>query len=172
MVRTIRRVVTSEDADGRSAVLADGPAACQADIVEGLRLSDIWLTDGSGDPLKPSEDVMAGRAVELSPPRAGTRFRVFELPPDSDYLEGASGEDLLGPIGAAGNLVVAQHPGMHRTDTVDYLVVLSGIVHLVLDSGEVELRAGDCVVQGGVNHAWSNRTLEPALVAAVLVAPA
>ena len=151
-------------------VLADGPVSCATDVVAGLRLSDIWMTAGADGQLPPRHDVMAGCRVELSPPDAGTKFRVFELPPDAEYLGRVSGEDLLGGIGASGHLVAAAHPGMHKTPTTDYVVVLRGTVHLILDDAEVELYPGDCVVQGGVSHAWSNRTTEPALLAAVLVA--
>jgi quercetin dioxygenase-like cupin family protein len=59
---------------------------------------------------------------------------------------------------------------MHKTDTVDYCVVLSGEIWAVLDESEVLLRAGDCLVQRGTNHAWSNRSDEPCLIAFVLMA--
>jgi len=55
-----------------------------------------------------------------------------------------------------------RHPGMHKTRTVDYCIVFSGEIWAVLDEGEVLLRAGDCLVQRGTHHAWSNRTDEPA----------
>lgn len=169
MPRTIRRVITTEDAEGRSTVLADGPASATIDIVEGLRLSDIWTTSSREAALAPQLDVMAGEAVDLMPPTCGTKFRLFELPPDGQYLDRVSGEDLLGGIGGGDKVVADDHPGMHKTPTIDYLVVLSGRVVLILETGEVELGPGDCVVQGGVNHAWSNRSAEPALLAAVLV---
>jgi len=59
---------------------------------------------------------------------------------------------------------------MHKTDTVDYCIVLSGEIHAVLDEAEVLLRAGDCFVQRGTHHAWSNRTDKPCVIAFVLVA--
>ncbi len=59
---------------------------------------------------------------------------------------------------------------MHKTCTVDYCIVLSGEIWAVLDEGEVLLRAGDCLVQRGTHHAWSNRTDEPCTIAFVLVA--
>jgi len=63
-----------------------------------------------------------------------------------------------------------RHPGMHKTNTVDYAIVLSGEIWAVLDEGEVLLRAGDCLVQRGTNHAWSNRAEKPCVIAFVLVA--
>jgi len=61
---------------------------------------------------------------------------------------------------------------MHRTDTVDCAIVLSGEIYAVLDEDEVLLRAGDCLVQRGTHHAWSNRTQGPCVIAFVLVAAA
>jgi mannose-6-phosphate isomerase-like protein (cupin superfamily) len=63
----------------------------------------------------------------------------------------------------------SRHPSMHITRTVDYIVVLSGRVTLLLDKGEVDLKPFDVVVQRGTNHGWVNRGTEPALFAAVLI---
>jgi uncharacterized cupin superfamily protein len=70
----------------------------------------------------------------------------------------------------AADAATRRHPGMHRTGTVDYCIVLSGEIWAVLDEGEVLLRAGDCLVQRGTNHAWSNRSDAPCTIAFVLVA--
>jgi naringenin degradation protein FdeH len=64
---------------------------------------------------------------------------------------------------------VSRHPGMHKTATVDYAIVLSGEIYAVMDEGETLLRAGDTLVQRGTNHAWSNRNETPCLVAFILV---
>jgi mannose-6-phosphate isomerase-like protein (cupin superfamily) len=62
------------------------------------------------------------------------------------------------------------NPGMHTTATVDYEYIVSGSVVLELDDGvEVELHAGDTVVQNGTRHAWRNRTDEPCLLVVVLI---
>jgi quercetin dioxygenase-like cupin family protein len=63
----------------------------------------------------------------------------------------------------------ARHPGMHKTNTLDYAVVLSGEIYAVMDEDEVLLNAGDCLIQRGTNHAWSNRTDQPCRIAFVLV---
>jgi len=60
-------------------------------------------------------------------------------------------------------------PMMHKTSTVDYIIVLKGEIHAVLETGEKLLRAGDVLVQRGTNHSWSVRGAEPCIVAAVLV---
>ena len=63
----------------------------------------------------------------------------------------------------------AKHPTMHKTDSIDYLVVISGSMHMLMEEGEVELHAGDCIVQRGTNHAWVNRSGKPCVLAAVLI---
>ena len=63
----------------------------------------------------------------------------------------------------------AKHPTMHKTNSIDYLVVISGSMHMLMEEGEVELHAGDCIVQRGTNHAWVNRNGKPCVLAAVLI---
>jgi mannose-6-phosphate isomerase-like protein (cupin superfamily) len=64
-----------------------------------------------------------------------------------------------------------RHPGFHKTSSIDYAIVLSGEIVALIDEGEVILKAGDVLIQRGTNHAWSNRTVEPAYVAFVLIGP-
>jgi mannose-6-phosphate isomerase-like protein (cupin superfamily) len=98
-------------------------------------------------------------------------FRIIEYPPDRVRLKTLTPETFFRGMGAKpADTATRKHPGMHRTDTVDYCVVLSGEIWAVLDEGEVLLRAGDCLVQRGTNHAWSNRTEEPCVIAFVLIA--
>jgi uncharacterized cupin superfamily protein len=66
-------------------------------------------------------------------------------------------------------LAPARHPFMHRTDSVDYAIVLEGSIHMMLDLGEVHLRAGDVVIQQGTNHAWVNRGRSICRIAFVLI---
>jgi mannose-6-phosphate isomerase-like protein (cupin superfamily) len=77
-------------------------------------------------------------------------------------------ESLGNPDGHTGN-TSGRHPLMHRTETIDYAIVLSGEITMVLDDSEVVLRAGDVVVQCGTNHAWANRSNSPATVLFVLL---
>jgi mannose-6-phosphate isomerase-like protein (cupin superfamily) len=65
--------------------------------------------------------------------------------------------------------ITSRHPGMHKTRTIDYVVLLSGEVTLLLDKGEVDLKPFDVVVQCGTSHAWVNNGKEPALIAAVRI---
>ena len=58
---------------------------------------------------------------------------------------------------------------MHRTETIDYAIVLSGEIDMVLDETDVHLSEGDVVVQCGTNHAWVNRSSQPCRIAFILI---
>ena len=62
-----------------------------------------------------------------------------------------------------------RHPLMHRTQSLDFAIVLSGEIYLVLDDSETLLKAGDVVIQCATNHAWSNRSDKPCRMAFVMV---
>ena len=141
-----RRVVTGHDARGRSVVLSDGPVPVVHERPEDrARFFEVWSTDASPAPIAPAEREPAERPLQIPPRAHGTVIRVTELEPG------------------------ARSP-MHRTETIDYGIVLSGELVLVLDDGaEVTVRAGDIVVQRGTDHAWANRSGETVRVAFVLV---
>jgi mannose-6-phosphate isomerase-like protein (cupin superfamily) len=167
-----RRVVTGHDAGGRSIVLMDGesPHAFVLEKAGGLRLIELWETRSA-----PADNAASGDAAEherrIEPVNGGTVFRVIEYPPDRERLKSLAPDAFFASMGArAADAATRRHPGMHRTDTVDYCIVLSGEIWAVLDEGEVLLRAGDCLVQRGTNHAWSNRGDAPCRIAFVLVA--
>jgi Cupin domain len=168
----LRCVVTATDADGQSFVLADGAPAKTVEIVPGLRLFEVWEEAALPAPL-PARALRTGDAkLVLEPARAGVKYRVFDLPPDRAYLDRIDGDTMFDAIGgdaARARTSGAAHPGMHRTDTIDFIAVLAGEVVLLLDRGEVTLRAGDVLVECGAAHAWSNRTSETARLCAVLV---
>ena len=110
------------------------------------------------------------RPIRLEPPRNGTILRIVEFPPDSTRpkdSDGAAGFKAIG-AGHAQDRHSAD-PMMHKTSTVDYIIVLKGEIHAVMETGEKLLRAGDILVQRGTNHSWSVRGSEPCIVAAVLV---
>jgi quercetin dioxygenase-like cupin family protein len=80
------------------------------------------------------------------------------------------GRSAFAEMGAADNIVDdARHPFMHRTDSVDYAIILTGEIYMLLDDEDVLLKAGDVVIQRGTNHAWSNRGTETCIIAFVLV---
>ena len=64
---------------------------------------------------------------------------------------------------------VSRHPAMHKTDSIDYIILLKGDVTLILDEDEIDVKPFDTVVQRGTNHAWRNNGDEPALLIAVLI---
>ncbi len=106
----------------------------------------------------------------LEPPAGGTIFRVVEFPPDKAAAD-FDRKTAFSSMGAdhAMDPDASRHPGMHKTATVDYAIVLSGEIWALMDEGETRLETGDCLVQRGTNHAWSNRSDQPCLVAFILV---
>jgi hypothetical protein len=170
-IRPIRRVVTGHDAQGRAVVVMDGPAASvlHRPSRPGVALTDLWAT--SGTPTARMDGDPVDRPVVLNPPPNGTVFRIVQFgPEDPGALADADGVTAFAAMRAAGNVVAgARHPYMHRTDTVDYAVVLQGSITMLLDDEDVELSAGDVVIQTGTNHAWANRGHAPCLMAFVLI---
>ncbi|WP_370204861.1 cupin domain-containing protein [Pararhodobacter marinus] len=161
----ITRVVTGHDADGRAVLAEVGPLphVARIDAIPGTVFHEIWATEGAPAPVGNTADPTLGPLM-LPPPRHGTRIRIVDIPPDTeDFLrQGASRmQDAFTQIGDAAASTVAEdspHPLMHRTESVDYGVVLAGECTLVLDRGEVLLKPGHVVVQRGTNHAWANRS--------------
>jgi quercetin dioxygenase-like cupin family protein len=78
--------------------------------------------------------------------------------------------DAFEKIGAAHHRIdTTKHPAMHKTETIDYIILLKGDVTLILDQEEVDIKPFDVVVQRGTNHAWVNNGSDPALLIAVLI---
>ena len=171
MIGRVRRVLTGHDAAGRSTFIADGPAPNVKEMPHfpGLALTDLWETSGAPASNAGDGDA-ASRPVRLEPPKNGTILRIVEFPPDSTRPRGADGSAGFEAIGASHVQDKASaDPMMHKTSTVDYIIVLKGEIYAVMETGEKLLRAGDILVQRGTNHSWSVRGSEPCIVAAVLV---
>jgi len=164
MAPQFRRIVTGHDAEGKSVVIIDGPAT---------PFGAFWQTNGA-----PADNQTAGDAAQsvrtLEPDASGSIFRYAVIAPEDPRL---SREEREAATAKAFAQIGAEHcrpdttrdPGMHKTKTVDYVILLSGEVTLLLDRGEVKLKPFDVVVQRGTNHAWINKGTEPALIAAVLI---
>jgi mannose-6-phosphate isomerase-like protein (cupin superfamily) len=171
MLRPIRRVVTGHNAQGKSVILTDAPSPHVLTIpgVPTFGMTNLWVTDAAPADNAGTRDG-AARPVVLEPPASGTIFRVVEFPPDST-LGGFDRKTAFESMGAghAMDRDAARHPGMHKTATVDYAIVLSGEIWALMDEGETLLKTGDVLVQRGTNHAWSNRGAVPCLVAFILV---
>jgi quercetin dioxygenase-like cupin family protein len=166
----MKRIVTGHDARGRSVVMIDDrPAPVLLEKAGGLRLSELWTTSEAPADISRHDD-RARRERRIEPDAMGSVFRVIEYPPDAERLKTLEPEEHFASMGVqAADSAQRRHPGMHRTRTIDYAIVLSGEIYAVLDDGEVHLSAGDVLVQQGTNHAWSNRTNQPCRIAFVLI---
>jgi hypothetical protein len=162
---SIRRIVTGHDPEGRACIVQDGPLpkVVELQAIPGTVFHEVWSTAVTPAPIDNGPDPTLG-ALVLPPPGQGTRIRFVDIPPDtSEFLaQGAHRmQQAFGQIGAAHASTVrsdSPHPLMHRTESVDYGVVIDGEIVLILDRGEVALKTGDVVIQRGTNHAWANRS--------------
>ena len=168
----MRRVVTGHDEEGKSIVVLDGPPA--KSIGEDIGgLFELWNTDGNLINTKDRID-RADDEILLSPPKNGSKFRYFQINPTPegvpmDVLQNMAA-DAFEKIGASHHRIdTSKHPAMHKTDTIDYIILLEGDVTLILDKEEVVIKPHDVVVQRGTNHAWVNNGNNPALLIAVLI---
>jgi quercetin dioxygenase-like cupin family protein len=142
----IRRVVTGHDGKNVAKVLIDAPATNAKYPGSGAASTLMWITDRNPADVAVGEKIedMGARIVGTPPPANGTRFCVIDFPP--------------------GN-----HPHMHRTETIDYVIVIEGEIEMDMDDSTVKLKQGDIMIQRGTNHAWANRSGKNARVAFVLV---
>jgi mannose-6-phosphate isomerase-like protein (cupin superfamily) len=171
----IRRVVAGVDGDGRSVVLSDGPVPHTLDYqyMPGQGHARIWRTDGPPTQEPPAEEPTSGTGPMLPAP-GGVNFLVLQVAPDSFVTDprfdpAKSGEEFATYAPDMAAVMEPDNPGMHRTDTVDFAVVLDGEVTMETGDGtKTRLTAGDTVVQLGSRHAWRNQTDRPATVAFVL----
>jgi mannose-6-phosphate isomerase-like protein (cupin superfamily) len=169
----VRCVVTGQDEDGTSVFVADSLVEpTKVSLLPGTEFHQLW---GSNTPPTLPTDGRIPERHGYFPPPGGYRFGFFTLGPDSvsmpDDLDlEAALEELGTNLPGMAEVMELDHPGMHTTDTVDLDLVISGEVWLELDDGkEIQLRAGDCVVQNGTRHAWHNRTSEPAVLFVTLL---
>jgi quercetin dioxygenase-like cupin family protein len=142
----IRRVVTGHDGNNVAKVIIEGPATNTKRPREGVASTLMWSSDAMPADMAIGETVedMGARILGTAPPENGSRFIVMEFGP------GIASE-------------------MHRTETVDYIVMLSGEIDMDMDASTVKLKAGDIMVQRGTHHAWVNRSKAPARLAIVLL---
>jgi quercetin dioxygenase-like cupin family protein len=138
----VNRVVTGWDESGEPVVLFEGPPPVNLDFGY-ASASEIWVTDSSPADVRRSDDPAAGE-WQLGPPPSGTAFRIATYPPGAEIAE-------------------------HATETLDYIVVLSGELTMTFAGQEITLRPGDTVVQQGTPHGWANRSDVPCIAAAVLL---
>lgn len=168
----IRRVVTGLDSSGTPRIVSDGhpPRAHEFAALQGFASALVWATDPTVSPraVDPTLEVES-----FVPGPGATRLMFTTLPPDAQRysmeFDGAAlaAEHLTFSPGLAHRF---EPGGMHRTPTVDYVIVIDGEVVLDLDNGEsTRLTTGDVVVQNATRHAWRNLAIKPAQLLAVLV---
>ena len=169
----VRRIVTGDDAKGNSRIVEDAPAASVRNVPSrpGYRAVNVWRTESAPARIGATDNISKHEGIQ--PPRNGTILRIIDFPPEPrDAMELKQMLDAtFGGIykDAAHDRRAGKHPGMHRTETVDYAIVLEGEIWAVMDEGETLLRAGDVLIQRGTNHAWANRSGATARIAFVLI---
>lgn len=175
---TFRRIVTGHDATGNAIIVSDAAPELSQLIggPGGPTFFEVWHTLETPAIIHPQPDETDEKALVLAPPKNGTRIRVIEFPPESDAIKKLSGADALekfksmgGGNASTSSEKGAPHPLMHRTQTVDYGIVLEGEITMILDQSETIIKAGDIVIQNGTNHAWSNRSGKTCRIAFVLI---
>ena len=140
----IRRVVTGHDAEGRAIVVRDGEMTNVKVMPSGHSGCVMWVTDDTPAAVEGDEDP-ALRDMGIAPPPRGSVLRILDLVPGKGAF-------------------------MHRTDTIDYCLVLQGRCVMKLDgNAEVALAAGDVLVQRGTWHGWENRGDTPCRLAFILI---
>ena len=142
----IRRIVTGHDAQGIAKVLIDGTASNKKIPSPGTESTLIWCTDSAPAAIPVGEDIedMGARIIGTAPPSKGSRCAIIDFPPGNN-------------------------PFMHRTNSIDYVIVLEGEIEMDMDDSTVRMKAGDVMVQRGTNHAWANRGTSRARLAFVLI---
>jgi hypothetical protein len=175
MAREIRRVVTGHNAQGKSCFIHDGAAPHVYQRSPGSSIvTELWQTSSTPANNHGVDDPTLG-AFRLPPDKNGSKFRIIHYPPDKERIAALQKEhqstvdDGSGRAAALDKAHAGRHPGFHKTSSIDYAIVLSGEIHALMEEGEVLLKTGDVLVQRGTNHAWSNRSDEPAILAFVLI---
>lgn len=152
-MNTIPRRIVTGIKNGKSVIVEDETVKDAVEHFPNLIISDVWNTQQMPASLDFEKEIPNTGFPQT--PKNGTYFRYVSIPPDKDLgIEIKTGEP---------------HPMMHQTQTLDYIIILSGELYLIMEEGETLLKAGDIVIQRGTNHAWSNRSNQPCIQLAVLI---
>jgi mannose-6-phosphate isomerase-like protein (cupin superfamily) len=164
----MRRVVTGLDERNHSVVIFDNQMPLKP-VAPGIIATNFWITDGYPPSL--SKQDPSARPIGTAPPDNGSKFRVVEFAPLNAETEAKMPADLImkGITNAPAKGVPVRHPLMHRTRSLDYAVILSGEIDMMLDDTSVHLKQGDVIVQQATNHAWINRGTQPCRILFVLM---
>jgi quercetin dioxygenase-like cupin family protein len=167
----VRRVVTGFDADGQSIVVSDGFAQRTHDFnhIPGFSNTVVWATLNADAPQGAPADPTATLSSFVAQP-GGSLLFVVQFPPASVFASldaAAAGAEQNEQLPGLANTFDPDRPGFHKTQTVDYVIILQGELWLDVDRGPgAHLRQGDIVVQNGTYHSWTNRTDKPAVIVA------
>lgn len=165
---TVRRVVTAVDATGKAVVIIDDAVPLAAPAPRNPS-ANAWATTRMPADLSRTDatKVLSG----ISPPSNGTAFRIVSFPPITAAAEKLPLDAMMKVVGdhAPKKGRPPIHPAMHRTRTIDYAIILSGEIDMMLDDTTVHVKAGDVVVQQATNHAWINRGKVPCRIAFILI---
>lgn len=163
-LRTVRRIVTGENAQGKSIFVSDGPAPNHTSDPGSPLAHVLWVT---GEAAAPGPDpAPAGQAFGFHS-KKGSLLRVVDFPPDENY----NASELTRFLDQHGvrDVSGARHFWFHKTPSLDYAIVLEGEIHALMDEGETLMRPGDILIQRATNHSWSNRSGQPCRMAFVLL---
>jgi mannose-6-phosphate isomerase-like protein (cupin superfamily) len=158
-----RRVVTGVDESGKSAIVADEPTPNRLEN-SGMTICDIWQLTQL--PVDVAEGDSSTGQVLLNPPTGGLVYRVTTKAPDSEWDAAAEYGALLEAMGDAGALKEDDGAiaGLHQSETVDIVTIISGELYAVAETGETLLKQGDSMVLRGTKHSWSNRSDKPVVL--------
>ena len=165
----VRRIVTKIDASGKAVVMLDGQVQLTS-FRSPNPASEMWVTPVSPPDFSWADD-RGKTKVGLVPPKNGTIFRIVDFVPTTQKIESMDINTMMKVVGdhAPAKGLPPRHPMMHRTRSLDYALILSGEIDMLLDDSEVHLKAGDVLIQQGTNHAWVNRGTEPCRIAFILI---
>jgi quercetin dioxygenase-like cupin family protein len=176
--KPVRRIVTGHDAQGRAVFQSDGPVPRVQRIggEHGPLFFEVWNTTETPARIDAASGETPEEGIRLAPPKNGTRIRVLDIPPDDDRLDNITPEEAQAHFAEVGAGEASSHGGegsrhahMHRTETIDYGIVLEGELVLILDEGETTCRPGDIIIQRGTNHGWANRSDKNCRIAFILI---
>ena len=168
----VRRIVTGRTSAGAALVSDEPVAPVTVGLMPGAEFHALW---GSDSTVSLPSDGRQPQAKGWFPPIGGFRFGLVTLGPDrvglpSDFDLTAGIAEVAQKLPGMVEVLEPDNPGMHTTDTIDFVVVLSGEVWLELDGGHQTLvKTGDVVIQNGTRHAWRNKTDQPCVMAVSLI---
>jgi Cupin domain len=173
-----RRIVTGHNAAGQAIIQEDAPPPRVQRIggETGPVFYEVWNTRATPAPIDRASGEPHEDSIMLAPPKNGTRIRVLDIPPDDPSLAAMTPEQARAHFAEIGAGDASRHSGQgsrhahfHRTETLDYGIVLDGEIVLIMDEGETICRAGDIIIQRGTNHGWANRSNCTCRIAFILI---